>query len=132
MKPSDKLKAAVAAFEGVTWSNAGDAYPHSDDPTSIHPAWVKFGLQKSELGWRTLEFLAWATTDMIRAGERMEFFPTAPPPHLNTTGDCLSFVIEIHPQNNDQEERISKIAEFLNQLRENYWNAPEPDSSDVA
>ena len=126
MTPSDKVKAAIAAFEGVAWSNASDPYPDPDEPSCIHPGWVKFGLVKTELGWRTLEFLAWAITDMVSAGERIEFFPTAPPPHLNDPGDCLSFVIEIHPKDNDQELRFARIAEFLKDLREEYWTSCKP------
>jgi len=79
----------------------------------------------SELGWRVLEFLGWVTTDMLRAGERMEFFPTSPPPYLNEPGNCLSFAIEVHPKDGDQEERFAKIADFLNQCRRDYW----PDCS---
>ncbi len=59
---------------------------------------------------------------MIRAGERMEFFPTSPPPYLNKPGECLSFVIEIHPKNNDTEQRFDKIANFIKDCREKYWN----------
>jgi len=121
VSPIGDVEAAVKALEGVTWTSSG--YPLTDEhggpPTDA--GWVKFGVEKSELGWRTLEFLAWLSTDMLRAGERLEFFPTAPPPYLNTPGTCLSFVIECYPKDGDQETRFRKVAEFINSCREQYW-----------
>lgn len=122
MKPSEQIKQEIEYFEGVNWCSCNDPYPYEDSPEDIHPGWVKFQIEKSETGWRTLEFLAWLTTDMIRAGERMEFFPTSPPPYLNNPGKCLSFVIEIHPKNGDELERFSRIAAFIKDCREKYWN----------
>jgi hypothetical protein len=130
MAPIKKVKRAIAAFEAVTWSSCGDPYPYPEEPKRVHPGWVEFGIQKSELGWRTLEFIAWTTTDMIRAGERIEFFPTAPPPYLNDPGDCLSFVIEIHPKDNDQDTRFSKIAKFITDLNKRYWDLCKPEKTE--
>jgi hypothetical protein len=122
MSPVQEIEAAIKAFEGVAWSSSG--YPlKTDDGPPADVGWVKFGLVKSELGWRTLEFLAWACADMQRAGERLEFFPTAPPPYLNTPGDCLSFVLECHPHNGDQERRFRKVAEFIRWSGTEYWAA---------
>ena len=83
--PIGEIEAAVKRFKAVDWSSSG--YPIAcERGEPIDAGWVKFGLQQSPLGWRTLEFLAWMYTDMIRAGERLKFFPTSPPPHLNTPG----------------------------------------------
>jgi hypothetical protein len=94
MTPIEEVEAAIKSLDGVTWTSSG--YPllreHGEPPTDA--GWVKFGLEESELGWRTLEFLAWLATDMLRAGERLHFFPTSPPPYLNTPRSCLSFVLE--------------------------------------
>lgn len=122
MTPSEKIKIEVEAFEGITWCSCGDPYPYEDDPECTHPGWVKFGIEKSEIGWRTLEFLGWLSTDMIRAGERMELFPTSPPPYLNEPGECLSFVIEVHPKDGDENERFANIAAFIKNCREKYWS----------
>ena len=122
MKASEKLKKEIEAFEGINWCSCGDPYPHEEEPSDIHPGWVKFEIEKTEMGWRTLEFIAWLTADMVRGGERMEFIPTSPPPYLNEPGNCLSFVIEIHPKNGDDEERFSKVANFIKSCREKYWN----------
>ena len=121
MTPIQEIETAIKALEAVTWASSG--YPlrgeHNEPPTDA--GWVKFGLQKSELGWRTLEFLAWLATDMVRAGERLEFFPTSPPPYLNTPGQCLTFVLECYPKQGDQDVRFAKVAAFINSCREQYW-----------
>jgi hypothetical protein len=121
MKPIEEIKQAVDSFEAVTWSTCGGTVLDKSDEKYIECGWVKFGLQKTETGWRTLEFLAWTCTDMMRAGERLEFFPTAPPPYLNEPGDCLSFVIEVYPKEGDQDQRFHKVAQFINQCRNDYW-----------
>jgi len=126
MSSAQLVKDAISAFEGVTWINCGDPEPYDGDPLTMHPGWVKFGIEKSELGWRLLEFLGWLTSDMIRAGEKLEFFPNAPPPYLNEPGECLSLVIEIHPQDGDENIRFLKVAEFINDCREKYWEECKP------
>ena len=118
--PIAEIKAAIKRFEAVDWSSSG--YPIScESGEPIDAGWVKFGLHQSPLGWRTLEFLAWMCTDMIHAGERLKFFPTSPPPYLNTPGNCLSFVIECYPLDGDQDDRFRKVAEFINSCRKEYW-----------
>ena len=116
----DEIEAAIKQFEAVVWSNSGYPMPcKSGEP--IHAGWVKFGFRQSPLGWRTLEFLAWIFTDMECAGERLQFFPTAPPPYLNTPGDCLSFVVECYPLDDDQDERFRCVANFIDSCRQEYW-----------
>jgi hypothetical protein len=112
-----EIEAAIKHFVAVQWSSSGFPIP-CDDGESIDAGWVKFGLEQSALGWRTLEFLAWTYTDMIRAGERLKFFPTSPPPYLNTPGNCLSFIIECYPIGDDQDERFRRVANFINWCRE--------------
>jgi hypothetical protein len=117
----EELQGVIKEFEAVTWASAGYPLKGDGDDEVTDAGWVKFGIRKSELGWRTLEFLAWACTDMTRAGERLEFFPTSPPPYLNTPGECLSFVIECYPKDGDQEQRFRKVAEFISWCRKQYW-----------
>ena len=118
--PIAEIEASIKRFKAVDWSSSG--YPIArEHGEPIDAGWVKFGLQQSPLGWRTLEFLAWVYTDMIRAGERLKLFPTSPPPYLNTPGECLSFVIECYPLDGDQDERFRKVAEFINSCRKKYW-----------
>lgn len=118
--PIVEVENAIKQFKAVEWCSSG--YPiDCEGGESIDAGWVKLGFQQSPLGWRTLEFLAWLFTDMIRAGERLKFYPTSPPPYLNTPGECLSFVLECHPLNGDQDERFGKVAEFINSCREDYW-----------
>jgi hypothetical protein len=116
----NEIESALKKFGAIAWSSCGYPIPcESGEP--INAGWIKFGLKQSVLGWRTLEFLAWTYSDMIRAGERLKFFPTSPPPYLNTPGDCLSFVIECYPLGNDQEERFRRVASFIDSCREKYW-----------
>jgi hypothetical protein len=118
--PIAEVEAAIKRFNAVDSCSSG--YPIAcEDGEPIDAGWVKFGIQQTLLGWRTLEFLAWLYTDMISAGERLKFFPTSPPPYLNTPGECLSFVVECYPLDGDQDARFRKIAEFINSCREEYW-----------
>ena len=122
MTPLEGIEQAIKRYEAVTWSSSG--HPLRRDREGEEPTdagWVKFGIKKSELGWRTLECLAWVCTDMTRGGERLEFFPTSPPPYLNTPGECLSFVVECFPLNGDQNARFKKVAEFITSCQEQYW-----------
>src|SRR5262245_15173113 len=109
------VRKEVDAFEAVAWSSCGCGAAREGSM-----GWVKFALQKSELGWRTLEFLAWVCDDMVRAGERLSFFPVAPPPYLNEPGNCLAFVIEVD-SDEDAPQRFAKVAEFVNYCRTTYW-----------
>jgi hypothetical protein len=113
MNPVKMIEKAIKAYDGVLWTASG--YPLSagagSPPKDL--GWVKFGIVKSEIGWRTLEFLAWVFTDMERAGERLRFFPTAPAPYLNVPGKCLSFVVECYPRRGDALTRFRKVARFL-------------------
>src|SRR5262245_17554545 len=119
--PVAEIEAAIQQFRAVNWSSSG--YPIAcDQGEPIDAGWVKFGLKQSRSGWLTLEFLAWICADMNSAGERLRFFPTSPPPYLNTPGECLSFVIECYPLNGDQDERFRKVAEFINHCRKEYWS----------
>jgi len=126
MKGIEQIKRAVDAFEGVSWSSCGETNIDCANPDELPFGWVKFGIEKSEVGWRTLEFLAWAINDMRRAQERIEFTPTAPPPYLNEPGDCLSFVIECFPKDGDHEARFSKVAEFIDWCRVEHWDECKP------
>ena len=74
--PINEVEAAIKRFPGVAWSASGCPIP-CERGESIEAGWVEFGLQQSALGWRTLEFLAWTYTEMIRAGERLK----SPKPH---------------------------------------------------
>jgi len=121
MTPIEEIEAAIKRFEAVEWSSSGYPLPAEAGGEPRDAGWVKFGLRKSELGWRTLEFLAWVCSDMTRGGERLRFFPTAPPPYLNTPGRCLSFVIECYPVGGDQEDRFKKGAEFIRWCRDERW-----------
>ncbi len=121
MNSFDEIELAIKRFEGVTRTASGYPLEAAAGPP-IDAGWVKFKICRSELGWRTLEFLAWVINEMYRAGERLKFFPTAPAPYLNTPGDCLSFVIECHTLNDDSGTRFKKVAEFINWCHDEHWS----------
>ena len=130
MKGIEQIKEAVAAFEAVSWSSCGETNIDCAVPGELPFGWVKFGIKKSETGWRTLEFLAWVFDDLRRAKERIQFTPTAPPPYLNEPGSCLSFVIECFPKDGDQETRFRKVAEFIDWCRHEHWRECLPGTKD--
>lgn len=75
--------------------------------------YVKFDLHADRLGWYVLEHLAWAINEDYRgAGHHVILLPTAPPPYLNTPGQCLHFVVEGY-----EGEDPDKLAHFLESVR---------------
>ena len=123
MTPIERLKFEIQAFEGVTWANAGEP-GGSDDATT--PGWVKFALEKTELGWRTLEFLAWVFEDLARAERHVQLFPTSAPPHLNTPGQCLAFAVECYMDDTGEGGTIEEVALYLARQRSQHWDACKP------
>lgn len=121
MTPIQEIEDAIKHYEAIEWSSSGYPLKGEDSEEPTDAGWVKFGIKSSELGWRTLEFLAWVCADMVRAGERLKFFPTAPPPYLNTPGSCLSFVLECYPRDGDQDRRFKRVAEFITWARVERW-----------
>ena len=121
MTPIQQVEDAIRHYEAIDWTSSGYPVKGEEGEQSTDAGWVKFGIKKSELGWRTLEFLAWACNDMVRAGERLRFFPTAPPPYLNAPGSCLSFVIECYPIDEDHDRRFKRVAAFIAWARVERW-----------
>jgi hypothetical protein len=121
MTPTEQLNEAIRRYEGVTWSKLGEPQSDASDKNGVSPAWVKFGLAKSELGWRTLEFLAWAFEDMVRSKKRLFFWPTANSPAHNEPGQMLSFVVECYIDNLEDQGSIHEIANILGRFYEEYW-----------
>ena len=99
--PSEELDAnikplveTVNAFPGLV--TVGSCGGHAQPGPGQYPAgtwYVKFDAAHSEIGWRSLEFVAWVTTDLRRGGEGVILEATSPPPYLNSPGACLAFVL---------------------------------------
>ena len=126
MTPTNALRNAVEQFEGVVWASFGDPKPDPEEDNELSPGWVKFELEKTELGWRTLEFLAWAFHDMVRGGYTLYFFPTSAPPFANEPGTCLAFAVEFYIDHEAESHKIQKAAEFLNKCFGDYWPECKP------
>lgn len=123
MTAIEQLQGEIQAFEGVTWATAGEPTGEGDATT---PGWVKFGVAKNELGWRTLEFLAWAFEDLVHAGRQLQFFPTSAPPYLNEPGECLAFVVECYMDGSAEGGTIEEVALFLARQRDLHWDECKP------
>ena len=121
MKSISDIKTELDRFEGITWSNCGYPLKIDGQEKSIKVGWLKFEIEKSELGWRTLEFIAWIIDDLMRSGEEIHFFPTSPPPFLNEPGQCLSFVMEFYPESGDKDINFEKISDFISHCYNKYW-----------
>jgi len=88
------LVEALNAFPGV--DTVGSCGGHASPGPGQYPEgtwYVKFDAAHSEIGWRSLEFVAWVTTDLRRGGEGVILEATSPPPYLNSPGACLAFVL---------------------------------------
>jgi len=97
------LRADMGSVDGANWRLIVDAEP-------------------GEEGWRSIEFLAWAVTDMKRGGFPVTLEAASPPPYLNTPGQMLYFVLQGAGDraSGGEEAGPSRIAELLNQWSEDY------------
>ena len=119
----EAIEQAIKNFAGVTWATSGYPVRDEEQGTGLNIGWVKFTIERSDLGWNTLEFLAWICTDLTNGGERVEFVPISAPPYLNNPGDCLCFVLEVHPQVSNTEPFFAQVARFIDACRDQYWQA---------
>jgi len=126
MRGTKLAEAAVSRFPGVAWTSSGEhrSRPHAR-PKYID-GWVKFGVKKSELGWRTVEFLAWAIGDLAKGGYYVQLIAVAAPPYLNTPGRMLNFVVEFDLLAPAKDKTIERAAEYLDEWRLEYWPACAP------
>lgn len=128
MTPVEEVRAAIDAFEDVRWSLHDEPDPaKTDDGEGI--GWVNFEVEKSELGWRIIEFLAWALNgDLKHAGFQLLFTPFSPSPYHNDPGECLSYLLEMvdDPAAASRGGGIRDIARFINQFRIDYWDDCKP------
>lgn len=124
MTPTERVKEAISKIEGVLWVSHGEPepMPGSDDRL----AWIKFGLERSERGWRAADFIAWACMeDLRRAGYQLLLFPVMPPPWLNEPFDDFRFVLEMLEIPDDKTKSIAAIAKHIDQWRdEHFQRAP--------
>jgi hypothetical protein len=97
------LVAVLNSFETIhtTGSCGGHADPGpGQDPQDVWS--VTFDVDHSEEGWVALEWLVWLiNNDYRRGGHDVFLGPYAPPPYLNTPGQCLSFHLGGHKENPD-------------------------------
>jgi len=119
MKHIETLRNVIASFEGVRWATFGTREDH-DGGSRRQIAWVKFQLEKSENGWRSLEFLTWCLQDASRDHGAAVLFPVTAPPVLNEPGECICFVFEV-PITEEHHDRVGILATHLAQTKEEDW-----------
>jgi hypothetical protein len=111
----EDLHKALDRFGGYVFLNTGHDEAHKI-------TWAKMRYRRDEEGHRSLEFLAWVTTDMSRARDPISFYPTAAPPYLNTPGEVLSFVVQIYHREL-KEGQFDAMIEFINRCHDDYYSA---------
>src|SRR5262245_52014757 len=125
MLPTIQIQNTLATLGGVSWSSRGEFRSKVSSREKYRVGWIKFETRKSELGWRTIEFVAWAIDDLRRGEYRVRLFPTSAPPYLNTPGRCLAFVIEVDLLAKGEKD-AAHAARFLQQWAEEYWPVCKP------
>jgi hypothetical protein len=119
MKNTETLRNVIASFEGVRWATCGTREDQIGENRQ-QIAWVKFQLEKSENGWRTLEFLTWCLQDASRDPLAAVLFPVTAPPVLNEPGECICFLFEV-PITEERHDRAEVLAVHLAQIKEEDW-----------
>ena len=109
----EDLKKSLERFGGYIFLNTGH-----DDENDI--TWAKMRYKRDDTGHRSLEFLAWVTTDMSRARDPISFYPTAAPPYLNEPGEVLSFVVQIY-HDGMKEVQFDDMIKFIDQCHDDYY-----------
>ncbi len=90
------LVVTLNRFPGVATVASCGGHPDPGSGQWPERTWyVKFDLPRSEAGWLSLEFLAWAINTAYRADRpSVVLLPDSPPPYLNKPGECLKFMVE--------------------------------------
>lgn len=104
-EPIRSLVRVLNAFPGV--KTIGSCGGHSSPTTGqAGPGrwWVLFDVERSENGWLSLEFLAWAVTRNLGADGSVTLEADAAPPYLNQPGAMLRFVLERHCAGADRQD----------------------------
>ena len=70
---------------------------------------ITFDVKQTPEGWRSLEFLAWAVSDMKRSEYRITLQAASSPPYLNTPGQSLYFLIEATDNAEHSAVRAAKL-----------------------
>ncbi|TCZ71460.1 hypothetical protein E0485_22680 [Paenibacillus albiflavus] len=79
--------------------------------------YVKFEIEETPVGWRTIEFLAWAINKEYDDDLTVFFMPKSNPPWLNKPNRTLCWVIEGY---NDQNP--NDLAEFLGKVKSDFYD----------
>jgi hypothetical protein len=81
--------------------------------------WVTFVLDRTQAGWVSLEFLAWAINRAFVGP--VIFTPDSFPPWLNWPGRELRFVLELSTPSEDERVTPAGVAAWLTDLRRQFY-----------
>lgn len=117
-EPIRSLVRVLNAFPGTTTiGSCGGHEAPGDGQAGPGRWWVLFSIDRSEDGWLSLEFLAWAVTRTLGADGSVTLEADAAPPYLNEPGRMLRFVLERHHAASDRQD-ADEFARQLDQLRQ--------------
>lgn len=101
---------AVTTIESCEGHKPGDSWS------------VWFDVSKDQLGWLTLEFLAWAINEEYAFTSTARLHICSAPPYENAIGETLHFYIE----GDKDTESIDELAGWLERAKE-YFIIPNED-----
>lgn len=89
---------------------------------------VEFWVERSETGWRALEFIAWIVRDMARSGDLIQLRPFALPPlapHAVQLGRSLRFHVDLFIPETGGEvqahiDKLGDLAGFITMVTDMY------------
>ena len=114
MKNYEELQATVEKLGGIESISSGLF-------EQANLIWVRIRFDKDEVGYRSLEFLAWMTSDMGRAGQALTFVPTAGPPHEGEPGTELAYVLQFYVNDMDEANFKANI-EFMHTCMNDHYD----------
>ena len=117
-----RLVDALNAFDGIRThgSCGGHTEPLQGGQWPAGAWYVKFRVDKTERGWRALEFLTWLINNAYQREEHhVRLYPVAPPPYLNAPGQVSSFALEGY-----DGEDPDVLADSKNQVRRGAYIPP--------
>lgn len=130
MNPYDRLRIVFSEFDGI--ADVEIEYAEIDvEEGGVIPTSISLSFHPTTCGFHALEFLVWALGDMRRAGVNVHHYLRSPPPWLNQPGNSLRFLAYLNPRSTEisdsdalaeVEGEVEKMADFLTQVRSEYWS----------
>ncbi|CAN7496350.1 hypothetical protein LJR153_003448 [Paenibacillus sp. LjRoot153] len=112
------LVQVLNSFESVLTIGSCGGHNNPTDGQWEKGTWyVKFEIDESPVGWRTIEFIAWAINHEYDDDLTVFFMPKSNPPWLNKPHKALCWTIEGY---NDQDPNA--LADFLAMAKSDFFS----------